>query len=202
MYRKPLLSLKKNGQNMSWEAIVFGILPIVFYVFVDMRYGMKAGIYTALVSVIVVVSWFFWRTNQIDKFVLFDGVLMCGLGVLSLRLNNPRYFKLQPFIIGMILGLYTLYFQIFSEPLLLHYIPTMRLLLEPEAAAMLSSDTVRHAFSIMSLHLAFLFIAHALACLVASLRWSNFTWMCVRLSIYPILMSLCLVDLLLFYKPA
>lgn len=179
---------------MSLEVICFGILPIVFFVLVDMRYGMKAGIYASIVSAIIVLSWLFVRMNQIDYFILADGLLLCALGLLSIRLNNPRYFKFQPTIIGTILGLYACYFQVFSEPLMVHYIPSLQAMTPPETAVLMTAPAIKEAFSLLSLHLIILFFAHAALCGLSALRWSNVAWMIARLSIYPLTLIIMVID--------
>ena len=59
------------------------------------------------------------------------------MGFISVKKDNPLFFKLQPLITGLVLALVIAYFQFFDTPLGVKYLPKMKKLVDPEMASML-----------------------------------------------------------------
>ena len=82
-----------------------GILPIFVFIIADELWGTTIGL---IVTVIVGISEFlyFWiKEKTVDKFILFDVLLIVLLGVISIIFDNDVFFKLKPAIIGVIICL-------------------------------------------------------------------------------------------------
>jgi len=177
---------------MSMVYLLVSILPIVLYVIVDAVWGLRAGILTAMVSILGILSFHYLAFGALDQFILGEGIMILVFGLLSLSLNNSRYFKLQPAIVGLVTALVMLWFELFSEPLLLKMIPTM-IKMMPETAEMFTDPhqllVMRRLSSAMILTL--LFYSGLVAW--SAVRWSNLGWLLARLAIYPLTLVVSII---------
>jgi isopentenyldiphosphate isomerase/intracellular septation protein A len=80
-----------------------GLIPLFIFIVVDELWGTKAGLIAALVVGTAEILYFLIRERRIDKFVLFDTLLLLAMGGVSLALDNEVFFKLKPGIIGLII---------------------------------------------------------------------------------------------------
>jgi len=171
---------------MNIELLAVSVVPIVLYVFVDTKYGMKAGIITSLLSVITLGIYFFYRIGKFDYLFLFDGGLLVALGLLSIHLNNSKLFKLQPTIVGLLISVYLAYLQFFQEPIMIRMLPMMDVL-APEQANVFKTLGGMTVLGHLSLVVLVCTTFHAVLVGYAAVKCSNIAWLVARLSIYPIL---------------
>ncbi|PKP08165.1 MAG: NUDIX hydrolase [Bacteroidetes bacterium HGW-Bacteroidetes-4] len=80
-----------------------GLIPLFIFIVIDELWGTKAGLIAALVVGTVEILYFLIKERRIDKFVLFDTLLLLAMGGVSLALENDVFFKLKPGIIGLII---------------------------------------------------------------------------------------------------
>jgi isopentenyldiphosphate isomerase/intracellular septation protein A len=80
-----------------------GLLPLLVFVLVDEWYGTNAGLIVAVAFGIVELGITYGRERVLDKFTLFDTLLIVVLGSVSYFLENDIFFKLKPAFIGVIL---------------------------------------------------------------------------------------------------
>ncbi|MFW7380380.1 MAG: septation protein IspZ [Oligoflexus sp.] len=167
-------------------------IPLIMYVFIDAVWGLKAGVITAILSMLGIMLFHYLSFNEIDEFLLGEGVLIIAFGLLSLWFNNSRYFKLQPVVVAMAYILVLLWFELFSEPLLVKMIPGM-IKIAPDYA---QSFTDPHSIAILrrlSIGLIFVFVIHAAVVAWSALRLNNFAWLLSRLSFYPMVLFAAIV---------
>lgn len=87
------------------KTLLPGILPLIVFILADEIWGTKIGLYVAVVFGIVQLTVIYLKEKRLDKFVLFDTILIVAMGVVSIVLENDIFFKLKPGIIGLILVL-------------------------------------------------------------------------------------------------
>jgi hypothetical protein len=184
---------------MDLQFFFLGILPLLLFVVVDIKYGMKAGIVTAVVVALILGIWMYIKTGQVDPIAVFEIAFLIVLGAISVKLKNSKFFKFQPTIIGIMIALYIGYLQFFVEPILIHYRP-MAVALRPEMEQLLMSPHMTTLFTIISLHLIPLFFIHALMCGYAALKLGNMAWIFTRILVYPMLIGVMLIDAAI-YRP-
>lgn len=80
-----------------------GLIPLFIFIVVDELLGTKAGLIAALVVGAAEILYFLIKERRVDKFVLFDTLLLLAMGGVSLALENEVFFKLKPGIIGLII---------------------------------------------------------------------------------------------------
>jgi isopentenyldiphosphate isomerase/intracellular septation protein A len=83
--------------------LAVGFLPILVFILADLLFGLTTGLIVAIFAGIVQFIFTFIREKQVDKFILFDVLLISFLGVISLALQDDIFFKLKPALIEGIL---------------------------------------------------------------------------------------------------
>ncbi|MFY7927475.1 MAG: septation protein IspZ, partial [Oligoflexus sp.] len=168
---------------MNFGLLFFQFTPLIAYLAFDYWKGFRAGIYAAMVASLVILSYDFIVTGEIDRFVLGEVMLIIGLGIVSLRMNNDRWFKFQPTVVGLVFSGVFAYFQLSHQPLMNEFIPHMEKLLGaqepnaepqigtstvptvptvPDTLAMLRDPRIQQIFAALSQTCIWLFLGHAL----------------------------------------
>lgn len=84
------------------KSLAPGFLPLVIFIVADSVWGTKIGLIIAIAVGIVEIIISYIKEKVIDKFVLLDIGLIVLLGVVSIILDNPIFFKLKPALIELI----------------------------------------------------------------------------------------------------
>ncbi len=92
-----------NSSSDLLKKLLPGLLPIFVFILVDEFWSTQAGLVVALVFGIAQLAFVYFREKRIDKFILFDTLLLLLLGGISIALENEIFFKLKPFLINLIL---------------------------------------------------------------------------------------------------
>lgn len=85
------------------KTLLPGILPLLVFILADEIWGTEIGLYVAVSFGIVQLLVIYIKEKKLDKFVLFDTLLIVGMGAVSIILENDIFFKLKPGVIGIIL---------------------------------------------------------------------------------------------------
>jgi hypothetical protein len=198
---------------MNASLVIMEFLPLIVYIGVDAWKGFRAGIIAAMICTLAMLAYHFILFNELDKFILGEGIMILVLGAISLKMNNDRYFKFQPTVLALVFAGVFAWFQLFDQPLMLHFVPHMEKLFQspptelraldgaqlPSAEAspmleMLHSEQFKKVLSRMSGHMIWLFIAHGLIMSYAAIRLKTAGWFAWRLAIYPALFVLVVIN--------
>ncbi len=187
---------------MNAQLFLYGFAPLLVYILVDYWKGFRAGVIAAIVVSLVVLVMDYIQTGSIDYFVVGETSLIVGLGYVSLKMNQDKYFKFQPAVVAAVFAMVFAYFQLFDQPLMVRYVPRIEQLIlatsggdlnNPEIAQMLEmlrDPSVVEMFGRLSGACIGLFLVHGLIMVYAALRLSTGAWFAWRLAIYPGLMGL------------
>ncbi len=85
------------------KTILPGLLPLLIFIAADEIWGTEIGLYVAVAFGVVQLGVIYIREKRLDKFVLFDTILIVALGIVSIVLHNDIFFKIKPGVIGLIL---------------------------------------------------------------------------------------------------
>ena len=189
---------------MNFGLIFFQFLPLLLYIIVDYWKGFKAGIIAAIVAAGFMLVWDYATTGVIDQFSLGESFLIVVLGIISLKMNNERFFKFQPTVIAVVMAGVFGYFELIHEPLMVRYIPQLEKLMVgngPPTGEVkvildnLHSPAMQHIFARLSRVLILVFLGHGIVMAYAALFWSTPRWFLWRLAIYPaVLMATAFVQ--------
>lgn len=177
---------------MSPTYLLIAILPLVAYVVVDAIWGLRAGILTAMAAILFILTYHYIEFSTIDTFILGEGLFILVFGLISLGLNNGRFFKLQPVVLGVLLVGLMLWFEVFSEPILLKMLPTM-MKMAPEFSEMFADPDFVVKLRRISAMMIVLLSLHTAMVAWSAFRWSNFAWLMTRLAIYPLTFTCALI---------
>ncbi len=87
------------------KTLLPGLLPLFIFILADEIWGTKIGLYVAVGFGVVQILVIYLKEKRLDKFVLFDTLLIVVMGLVSIVLENDIFFKLKQGIIGIILVL-------------------------------------------------------------------------------------------------
>ncbi len=80
-----------------------GFIPLFVFIAADEIWGTKIGLYVAVGAGVTEMIWVAAGEKRFDRFILFDTLLLVGLGAISILLHNDLFFKLKPGLIELIL---------------------------------------------------------------------------------------------------
>ncbi len=80
-----------------------GLLPILIFIVADEIWGTQVGLVVAVIIGVIQLIYFIIKEKRLEKFVLFDTLLIIAMGGVSIILENDIFFKLKPAIIEVIL---------------------------------------------------------------------------------------------------
>ncbi len=180
---------------MNTTLLFLRILPLLLYIAVDYFKGFKAGIYAAMISTVVMLGYDYVTTGALDQLALGESFLIVAMGVLSLKLQNDRYFKFQPAAVDVVIALVFLYFEVRHKPLLVQYLPQIEALLDknstdPNIKALISqlhSEQMRLVLQKLGRIYIVVFGVHAAIMAYAANHLSTPKWGLLRFAIYPAL---------------
>jgi len=84
------------------KSLLPGLLPLIIFIVADSLWGTKIGLAVAVTVGILEIAYSWLRERFVDKFVLLDIGLITILGLVSIFLDNPIFFKLKPALIELI----------------------------------------------------------------------------------------------------
>lgn len=80
-----------------------GFIPLFVFIAADEIWGTKIGLMVAVGVGVAEMIYVGIRERRLDKFILFDTLLLVLLGAVSILLDNAIFFKLKPGLIELIL---------------------------------------------------------------------------------------------------
>ncbi len=178
---------------MEISNLLFGLLPLIIFVVIDSFAGIKMGIISAIIFAALEAGYTYYTTKSIDEITIVSCLLVAVFGVLSYYYENPLIFKLQPVILGLLLGIVFLVMQYLDKPLMVMMATKYRDILPAQLRENLANPFVLSRLSKVSLYLGFGFFLHAAGVAYAAFYLSNWWWLAVRgIGLY-VVMGLCML---------
>jgi len=177
--------------NQLW----IGILPILAFVILDSFTSKKTAILSAVAMAVAEMAFTLVQYHTIDGLTVMAGALAVGFGLLSYKLKNDIYFKLQAAIVGALLGLAMLfYFYILDQPLMntamqKYFGDKFYVMMEVKGIARPWVDELLRR---ISRDFGWFFIGHAGLTAFTALRCNKWIWFAVRV---PLLYALMLAGM-------
>jgi len=165
---------------LDWSILLLDAIPLVVFVVVDSFSNMRYAIIGALCAAALELCYSLYRFGEIDEFTLLSVCLILLFGGLSIKFDNPLYFKFKPVILSSVSAATFLITYALSKPLLLMGIDRYADALPAQMQELLTQPHIRRVFERASLYLGFGFIAHAGAVAWVALHKSNWWWLLTR----------------------
>jgi len=166
--------------QLDWTILLLDVVPLLVFVVIDSLSNMRYAVIGALIAAGLELAYSLYRFGRIDEFALISAALILLFGGLSLKFDNPLYFKFKPVILSGLSALIFLVTYALSRPLLLLALDRYGDALPSQMQILLDQPGTRRIFARASLYLAFGFAAHAAAVAWAALRLNNWGWLITR----------------------
>ena len=168
------------------HVIFIGLIPLVLFVLINFKLGQKAGIISAMVSYVFVFGFFAIFYGYIDGISILEGILIFVLGGIGIKMNNAKYFKFQPAVTGIFLGLVFAWHQVFDTPILVKMLPRMQLLM-PQMGDLSEIPEFADSLARISGLMGITFFVHAAIVGYCAMKTKDTGWLVARIAIYPMM---------------
>jgi len=91
------------------KTLLPGFLPILVYILADSLFGEQLGLLIAIGFGLAELLYRYVKDKRFDSFIILDVSLITVLGLLSILLNTPLFFKMKPAVIETLLITFLLY---------------------------------------------------------------------------------------------
>jgi len=154
--------------------------PLAIFVIVDFYSGLRSGVVAAVFTALSACAVIWCLTGAVDYEALGAASVMCVLGWISVRVNNPLFFKLQPVLTGCAVVLYGAYTHIFDRPFLVRAWPTIEKVMPQGQLGYLGSPDGQSFLASLSLYVIVWTFLHSLVVAWAALKRGNLVWIVVK----------------------
>lgn len=181
------------SKNFLIKNFSIGFLPILIFLIADLFYGPIIGIYIALGFGILELIYFYFKNKKVEKFILYDILLLLFFGFISLSFENALFFKLKPAVMQLVVVALLAVHGFTRLPVLLNmlkrYLPAMEL---PAAQRALLKKTVQI--------LAVILFAHTLLIVYSAFYMSKEWWAFISGGLFYVIFALFLAGQWIFIK--
>lgn len=185
---------------MDNTLFLLGVVPLIIFVLGSVLGGYRSGIWSAMVSSLMVLGGIAFLTKEIDEIILIETGLILVFGFASLKMKGSLLFKFQPVMVGLVLVCFLSWFQIFREPYMLVAMKRFAKV-SHEANRLMEIPGIDEMLSVVSFQLILITFLHSVSIAWAAMNLSDMGWFLVRLSIYPIFIVVIIVDILAYINP-
>jgi len=181
------------NRNELLKNFAIGFIPIFVFIIADEIFGTKIGLVVAITVGVFYLIYYLLRYRRLEKFILFDTILIVILGGVSIILQDEIFFKLKPALIELIVVIVLAIHAFSSKPILLtmskRYMGDVDFGSEQ---ALLMRQLSRILF--------FVFLLHTLLITYSAYYWSKEAWAFISGGLFYILMGIILAGQWIYLK--
>lgn len=182
---------------MNKQAILknftIGFIPLLIFIIADEIYCTETALIIAIAVGFVEFLYYYLRYRLVEKFILFDVILIIALGGISLILENDIFFKLKPALIESILVVLLGVHAFSDKPILLmlgkRYLKDMQIN-QPQLKMMQQ----------LSRFLFFLFLGHTLLIVYSAYYMSKEAWAFISGGLFYVIFAVILAGQFLYMR--
>lgn len=178
---------------MSFSMILLGLFPIILFVLVDLYASPRLAVIISTISAVAMGLFYYWHYGDFDLSLATELMLFVVFGGIALRMNNPRLFKFQPVVVGLVMAGFLGWHWLFYGPYFLKA-ATLFENVSPELKTYVSHPRFQELLTKLSFDAILVFFLHALVLGFIALKKGNLTWALWRVAIWPILLIVMLVE--------
>ena len=165
--------------SQTW-LFVLTFVPLVIYVIVDFYSGLKSGVLAAIGSAAVTALAFWWLLGELDWESIFIVGVMAVTGIISIKKNNPIFFKFQPVITGSAVILYLSWLQFWGVPFFIKALPKLLPLLPEYQREIYDSPEGNLLLADLNLYVIIAYLIHTSLLAWVAAKASNKVWIIVK----------------------
>ncbi len=178
---------------MSISTALFGLLPIIIFVIVDLLASPKMAIYISVLTAVFMTIFYYIQFGEWDFGLTAELVLFVVFGAVAIKMNSPKLFKFQPVVVGVITAAFLAGYQLLYGPYFLKALELMEKM-SPEIARQINNPRIQEVMAQFSFQAMFILLFHALVLAWLALRKGTIAWGLWRMAIWPILMAVLIAD--------
>tara|TARA_B100000925_G_scaffold8886_1_gene6351 strand:- start:14323 stop:14877 length:555 start_codon:yes stop_codon:yes gene_type:complete len=164
-----------NGLNL-----ILGILPLVVFCILDTFLSVKKALIFALILAALEALYTYYTFGELDVVTGLSFLLLILLGGMSFYKESSIYFKFQPVVLSVFLGVYLLFTYFFSEPFFVVIIKKYGNLLMSNSLEIYESPHLRKMLIDSTFTSGIGFLLHGAITAWAAVKLSNFWWLICR----------------------
>lgn len=160
--------------------LVYGLIPLLVFVIVDIYAGMRWAVGSAIAFAVLDIFLTKASLGVWDPGSFVALGLIAALGGYSLKTENPLYFKLQPTVLAVVFAGILAYFQFFSVPLGTRYMPLIQADIPKELSQYVTPEMLERLINLCGTASIFVFLLHGALCAFAAFKLNNWAWLAMR----------------------
>lgn len=178
---------------MNISFILIGLAPLIIFALLDSFFSLKAGLIGAAIAVLIEAAMSLHYLGEIDKFTIYNALLVLAFSGLAWKFKSARYFKLQPSLVSLVFGAYLTGSYLMGSPILSEFLIkyqtqlTEALADQAQLAQQMQSPYFLKLMSEATFTFGILHFVHAGITAFAAIRFGNLIWILARTSIYVLM---------------
>jgi intracellular septation protein A len=165
---------------MTSYSLILGLIPLIIFVILDSFASTKTALVGAIVFALLETIFTLYLFKTIDEVTIFSFVLVVILAFISYKSSNKLWFKFQPVILSIGIGIYLIGTYYLGSPVLyemsMKYINFFPIelryqILHPMMQLILKKATQTVGFA---------FLIHAVFTAICAVKLSNIWWLIMR----------------------
>ncbi len=181
---------------MDWTIILLDFGPLLVFVIIDSFSNALYAVVGANGDAALEIGYSLYAFGEIDEFSYVSITLILVFGGLSLKFDNPLYFKFKPVVIGLLMAATFLVSYAIGKPLLVLGVERYSQAIPSQYLPMLRYPHVLAILERASLYMGFGLIAQAALVAWAALHLSNWWWLAIRsVGFYVMMVLVVMVSL-------
>ena len=147
---------------------------------VDFYSVLKSGVLAAIWSAAVTALAFWWLLGELDWESIFIIGVMAVTGIISIKKNDPIFFKFQPVITGSAVILFLSWHQFLGVPFFIKALPKLLPLLPEYQREIYDSPSGNLLLKDLNLYVIITYLIHTSALAWVAVKASNKVWIIVK----------------------
>lgn len=165
---------------MTWTIVLYGVLPLLVFAIVDFYASVKWAVIAAIACAFADIFITYFSLGMWDPGTIVAFVMIAILGIVTLRLENPLYVKLQPVMMAAVFSVILAYVQFVGGGIMAKYMPLIRSQLPAAMRTNLDNPKFVALMDQAVSGLILVFIVHGAWVAWAAYKKSTVTWLMVR----------------------
>ncbi|MFK7873050.1 MAG: hypothetical protein AB8C84_07755 [Oligoflexales bacterium] len=156
------------------------LFPLILFVIVDVFWGMKAALVTAVIAAFAEALLSLILFGEIDFLTATSILLVVGMAAVSWKTNSSLMFKMQPVLLGLLTGGVLLGTTLLGRPLLVEALQKYGPIINPDFEAILQNPNFMIMIERSNWTVGIALWIHAGVVAWTALKYSNWIWLLTR----------------------